>query len=1092
MRRTCFLLALTILLSACQREYEFEREPTPVQTLGHELFIIWKKDAERAAVLADEKAAMLEANYGPFVDAVDAIVPESEYAAVDLFLQRLLTLVDEGILPALSRKLKVLMEEAAQNQGLLSALVTPTGPDAREFIELKTVPNLLGYATAYPRLPEMLSLVARVGLRNDGLNEDGVLTFEEPSALTDMTRVLVKTLREADLSGSDSAAVMVRDLALEADSKYMADEDISPVYVVLYDERGLPLAAKYGDSLSYPFVDNDSDGLADINAEGEFIFQNGGAGKIVPFSLQSAVEEPTTRDATGRAVAPGGPVFQYVDIHSTGLGFLIREFRGLSNEDTLYDLLNAFQAILGPKVVHTDEIGAYSGYALNQPLMDISYAAVHAVDTPVLPDVMEGIGALLEHRPDQVAGLILAITNVVRTIREYPDAEMDDDQTMIYDLLPYLKEIVDDPELWRDLMDELRDPINRKTGEALGTLLLYSDNDTVPTPGGPYDACFQACAVQHELGTLPRYSCIRNCPNTEIFSQPMDYTASETARGRSLLQKFLHLIWDTAGVPYTMDIEQALYDGEPLPALPPLLSLPGSGEAFLASIAGNLNLADYVPDTLWNSDLGVLLEYWGIDSGNVAALLSTLSPLFGAELEVMAKPHQITRLFNQQNLRWETERVVLDVADPKGRDRFVLAHHLAYGLFVGEAAGVIDTMVPLAKAFSDNQKEHVLAGIFTVLHDHYAADAALYQDVDGDPSPMKAANLRSYEPALRDILLAGELFEALNDFAIAVHEVELITGKPIRDDLGELLRHTLKEDGFANHRGENFIVLNDTRTVSNPSRLHFLAHAIGEAGDRINEVPESRERLIESLGNIVDVAVGAEKDSAGRPRFIRTGSPVLATHLTSYLGQEARERIDRGELSTWLRGDVVEFLEDLWTSRLLTSFVDLGADVLADPQDKVLIDDFVNYLFGTEVGRTNLLLAVHQLLVNSVNIDVWLPVAQFLANALDPDRVWNTEPFAQKPILTLGAELLDGTLKNDPQNTGIFMIHRALNETPGMPSPISVIAEIIAAYFSPAPMSAKLETPQDYQAFLLELAKYVEDDVHGIERLYELVSLRRR
>jgi hypothetical protein len=30
-------------------------------------------------------------------------------------------------------------------------------------------------------------------------------------------------------------------------------------------------------------------------------------------------------------------------------------------------------------------------------------------------------------------------------------------------------------------------------------------------------------------------------------------------------------------------------------------------------------------------------------------------------------------------------------------------------------------------------------------------------------------------------------------------------------------------------------------------------------------------------------------------------------------------------------------------------------------------------------------LAVHQLLVNSVNIDVWLPVAQFLANALDPD-----------------------------------------------------------------------------------------------------------
>jgi hypothetical protein len=1080
------------MLVSCAREYEFERQPTEIHTLGHELFKIWRKDAERSPQNAAEKTAMLDQNYGPFVDAVDAVVPESELSAVDQFLQNLLRLVDDGTLPALSRKLRIILDEAAQDGELLDALVTPTGPDADTFVQPSTPPNLLGYATAYPRLPEILEVVARVGLNNDGLTPEGVLTFEEPSSVTDMTRVLVKTLRETKLENVEPLAVTVRDLALVENPEYMADEDIAPVYVVLFDSRGYPLVANTGSALSYPFVDQDGDGLADINEAGEFIFQNGQSGVIEPFSLQTSIEDPTTRDAYGRALAPTGPVFQYVDIHTTGLGFLVREFRGLSNEDTLYDMLNAFQAILGPKVVHTDEIGAYTGYAANQPLMDLSYAAVHTMDTPALPDVMDALGLMLEHRPDQVAGLVYALTDVVDTLGEFPNARMDDDQTMVYDLLPYLQQTVDDPALWADLMKELRDPINRKTGEALATLLRYRDNDTVPVPNGPYDACFQQCAAQHTTGTLARYTCIRACPNSEIFSEPMDYSAQESFRGRSLLQKFMHLIRDTAGVEYTMNIAEARYNGDPLIQLPPLLSLPGSGEAYLASIAGNLNLADYVPASLWSSDLGDLLSYLGVSSGNVASLLSTLSPLFGAELDVMAKPHQITRLFNQPDLRWETDTILLDIEDPVGRDHFVLSHHLAYGLFVGEAAGVIDTMVPLARAFSDHKKEHILTGIFSVIHDHYAGDASLYRTAFDQPSEMKAANLRSYEPALEQILNNGELFEALNDFAVAAHEVELITGKPVAENLRQFLAHTLKQDGFKNHRGEDYIVIDDTRTISNPSRMHFLIHAVGEASKRLDDVPESRERLRASIGNIVDVAIGAEKLSNGEARFIRPGSPALLQHVTAYMAQEARTRQARGDFSEWLTVEMIADVESLWTSRMLASTVDLGASVLENPQDKEIIDDFVNYLFGSHLGRTNLLLAVHQLLIQSVNSDVWLPVGQFLARAIDPDRTWNTTPYANVPIVTLGAQLLAGTLEYDPQNTGIFMFHRGLNRVPGADSPFGIIAEVIAAYFSPQPLAATLETPQDYRDFLIELGKYVEDDVHGIERLFEIVSLRNR
>ncbi|MEZ4460233.1 MAG: hypothetical protein R3E66_11010 [bacterium] len=58
--------------------------------------------------------------------------------------------------------------------------------------------------------------------------------------------------------------------------------------------------------------------------------------------------------------------------------------------------------------------------------------------------------------------------------------------------------------------------------------------------------------------------------------------------------------------------------------------------------------------------------------------------------------------------------------------------------------------------------------------------------------------------------------------------------------------------------------------------------------------------------------------------------------------------------------------------------------------------------------------------------------------------------------------------------------------------PFGVLIEIIAAYFSPTPLVSKLETPQDYQAFLNAFEEYMADDLHGIERLYDLVSKRRK
>ncbi len=1090
------LLAASVLASAltgtgCNKTYDFDRKDTPTLTLGHELFVIWKKDAERAAELAEPKAQMLDQNYGEFVNAVNVIAPESELRAIDEFLINLLKLVDEGVLPALTRKIRVVLQEASQDMALLAALVQPTGPDADSYVDPANKPNLLGYVTAYPRLPELLKLIADIGLKNDGYTVGGVRTFDESPAVTDLTRVLVRELRKATPTTDEPLAITFRDLAMVEDSKYVGDEDIAPLWVVLYDERGYPLPAKNGDQLAYPFVDANQDGLADINEAGEFIFSNGGSGELPPFSYTPDIDEPVVRDSIGRATLPNNQfAFEYVDLHATGLGFLVREFRGLSNKDTLYDLLSAFKAILGPKGVLTDENGAYEGYSTDQPLMELSYASISMMDTPAMPDVMEDMAELMERKPDAIAGLVFAMNQTMDILGEFPAAEMSDNQTVMYDLLPYLKELADDPALFADVMDSLRAPINRRTGEGLATLLRYSDNDTIPTPGGPYDACFLGCRDRFTIGTVNRFECIRACPNGEIFSQPIDYSAPETEKGRSLLQKFLHLIRDAKGMRYSMDITEASFNGSPLPNLPPMLVLPGAGEAFMASVAGNLDLAEYVPDELWTSDIGELLDYLGVSNGNIAALLSTLSPLFGAELSQRPTPDQITRLFNQKDMRWETDKIILDIADPVCRDGFVMSHHLAYGLFVGEASGVIDTIHPLAKAFSDHGREDLMGGIFEVLHDHYSSNAALYKTKSGSPSEMKGANMRSYEEALEKVLANGELFRALNDFAIALHDTEVATGRPIREDLRKLLQHSLKQDGFKNFKGDDYIVIEDTRTLANPSRMAFMLASLGDGQKRLDNVPDSRERLRGSIGNILDVAVGAEKISGGQATFIRTGSPALAAHLTRYAAARARERIASGDLSTWLNDEIIPDLADLWSSRALAAFVDLSDSTLENDADKALIDDFINYLLGSAEGRGNALLGVHQLMINSVNDEVWLPVGKFLASAIDPDRVWTTAPFPDAPVVTLGAMLLAGTLEYDPTNTGIFLIHRGLNRQANGDSPFSVLLDIIAAYFSPDPLSSTLETPQDYQAFLKSFDEYMGDELHGIERLYDLVSQR--
>ncbi len=1108
---TARLLALTVVfavLAGCQTEYDFERQEPELRTLGHELHAIWRKDAERAAENSEAKVAMLDDQYIPFVDAVDAMAPESELDAVNGFLQNMMTIVDEGFLPTLTRKIIVALREAAEDFSLLASLASPSGPAPEDFITPTAGPNFLGYATNFDQLPEVTSFASRAILENDGLTDEGRRTFDEPAAVSDLTRILVNEMRNLEpAKEGDSIALLVRDLLLVQDDRYSPEEATIPLWVAHYDDRGFPLAASDGNGPTFPFVDRDGDGLADIDGNGNFVLQDGTAVVVRPFASDVTLEEGVTRDSIGRATLPGGAyAFEYVDLHRTGLGFLIRQFHGLAIKDTLYDMLTAFQSVLGTKVVQSDDIGGYEGYDPDNPLMDLTYAAVNTLDFDGLGDLLEGFAELLDRHAGAIAALLWNVDNFIETVDRYPNAELGENSTMMADLTPHLNALASDPQLWADVMAALRDPVTEKTGEALATMIRHSNTDTVPAAGGPYDACFQQCQSNYSIGTLARYDCIRGCPNGELFSQATDFDAPESATTRSQLQQFMHLLRDTAGVPYEMNIEEASTNGNPLPELPPLIALPGAAEAMVASIAGNLDLADYVPDAVWNSDLGDLLNLLGIDSGNVAEMVATLSELFGTALDREPRPDQITRLFNQKNLRFETDSIVLDIAEPRCKDGYKMADHLAYGLYLAEASGTIDTVYPLAKAFSDHGREDIMTGIFVVLHDHYSSSEGLYQTAAGGASESRGANMRSFEPAMEEVFVANELFASLRQFAIAVERTEDSTGIPMEESMRRLVLRATDRNGFTAY-GEmpgTPILLPDNRQISQPSRLDQIFAALDAASDRLDDEPEARERLGDAVGNLTELMIGADKDTNGIPRFKTPGSTALSINMVEYLATEVRKKeAEPGGVNQWVANDLVPMLVDFWGSRLLTALVDLASNTLSNDADRATLDAYIGYQFNSREGVAQMLMGTYQLLVQSVNTTRFKPIANFLADVLDPDREWDIEPYQSAnadgdavttedlPIVSLVGHILARTLQLDPENDGIFLIHRALDASNG-DAPIDVILDVIARYLSPNPSAETFESPDDYGAFFNEMSDYMQDDVHGLERLYEVVDMRAR
>ncbi|MFP4597508.1 MAG: hypothetical protein ACLFVJ_04600 [Persicimonas sp.] len=1095
------------ICSGCINDYDFERADYERGTLGEELYGIWHKDAKRAAENAESKTEMLEQRQHDFVAAIDTIAPPETLEQVDYFLRDLMGLVDDGLVPALTRKLEIILAEAAGDRELVEALAIQNRPHPEDFLSPVNGKNFIGHLMGYDRLADVATRTSEVLLAADGVTRQGLTDTDESSALSDMLSSAETSLADTErIEPTDSLAFSMQKVLIAEDARFMPPEPTSPHYAVVYDKRGFPKVRKNSSGeLPAPFIDADEDGLADVNSRGEYLTTTGETREVPAFQTSPDPQALLSRDQYGRgSSADGDYVFEYIDVNQTGLHFVTRQLGELAAHGPLWDLVDAAPALLGPLVAKQDDRGAYRGYSADNPITDMGYAMLHMLDIDQLDEVLGSMAEFLDSSSSELAGVIFALDEAVELMDEHPDAQMADDQTIAYDLLPLLEKISADPELWRDFFWALRQPIARHTGEPMQQLLEYKDqNPSVPALDGPYDTCFKNCRDTYPIfdeydestqescvdryqpqQALERYECIRSCPDSEIFSQAMDFDAPESEENRSMFQRLFHLLRDTAGMPYALEITEP----SSLADMPPLVHLDGSAEAFLRSVGSTLDLADFVPDM---GGLQPLIDLIG-GSDSIASILSTLSPVFGVRLDRRATPDQITRLFNFDELSGELPVVgTISIDPPVCKDDYKMANHHADILYASEASGLIDTIAPLSCAFSRHDKEALLAEMFVVIHEHYSSRTDLYQTAQGNDSPMKGANMVSYEPALRDVLERGTLFDALYRLSVAADDLKGDNDADFTEQLRLLVHNaTRTDDGFEGRSGEQSVTRPDDREEYDLSRMHVMMDAAGEMADRVEDDPEAKQALEDMMSSMYTVMLDTEWPEGEDPRFVEEGTGALTARLTRHMADRAADEREQGRLSEWLTQEQVDNVESMWDSRMMPALVDLSEDLAANPENRELADDLFDHLIGAPDGRNQAAMAAYVLMVYTLQQDVWVPLSHFLSGVIDPDRDWGVEPMGKLPLASHVLQVLHDTVEQDPEGRGLDLFERGFSNRSDGTVPFATVGGVIADYFRVDPASDEPYTPEDYERVFGELASWVGDDVHGLEQLYDIVSTR--
>lgn len=654
----------------------------------------------------------------------------------------------------------------------------------------------------------------------------------------------------------------------------------APRWLVARDLRGFAKVSLDGGKVPAPFVDltgpgNKPDGQPDVDELGRFLTQ-GNVEIATPFADFDGATG-ASRDAAGRAMRGNGTTYEYIDVSSTFLASLSRDFVPMLEPDvsrkheTVMDLLGGFYVVAGAREPGDHTTRQYEGGGALKyrsfrndasPLLDLTHAMGQVFADPSFDDTLALLYRLAQDKPQVLARLIGVGLRIKEIADKHPEAKLPENSTLWDEMLDVLVEVAQKPNLVEEIV------------KSFGEDAMLN----LPVSGAAYLRFKDHLSYNRNDLNGPPINLTTN--KVELMKTPVDRSKPDTGENRSAFQKFLQGIHDANGLSVCTKpgaVAHVIYRGLPidfpstaasaacfvLGADTPPNPMPQCGIIRFENIARDIVDAAVgtVKLDIRDDCLRKLIEspLTGIVGGADAALeeisgikgLSTHPTVPGvSRLVFFDLPHDGMQ---GDTTNTKTRNFLKDIFDPvetlvcpaspftdkdgkklnlrtcstfkdtfRGRD--------ADSLFPLEQFGFLEASKPLASAFQRNDGNLLFVKLFDVMHTHWGSVGQSKEECD--PSAPKN-NARwcsqdggvSYEPLVAEAL-ESDLFPAMHD---AVRELQTmqIPHCDTRDAAGKCTKVT-NVDGVK-------VLANAIKVLVDPERNRGLERRIGGTSVKRND-----------------------------------------------------------------------------------------------------------------------------------------------------------------------------------------------------------------------------------------------------------------
>jgi hypothetical protein len=476
-------------------------------------------------------------------------------------LGRMGDLYNDGTLPHATGSLARVIDEFKKSKEAQAAWSRLSGREGYRPIDtaLGTVrpviayPNLRDFSNASLRLLSADSTPYETNPQRDGDGNRIPVAGPGNSALNKMLEVAHEELLASKAEKLPPPLVLKTDAAtgrvivsrprdnLELmQAVLMQEDDIfkngSPRFIVKRDNRGY--ARIQGGALPAPFVDEDKDGLPDLDGVGRFKTANGSVAPS-PFSFPGAPD--ASRDEFDRATAGTNLLYEYIDTSRTFAAQMMKDMKVLVNSDpeqkheTMMDMVGGLQILMGPRETrsksYANKTVQYDGVRPSEsPMLDLVYAIGAILGDKTADQTLAMARELFTTKSKDMARVTGALNTAFDIAQKHPEAVIPRKSTFWDETLDATAALVKEPGLLEDVLRALATPEAQELGNVFSKFAKFKDEIS-------YDS--------NEING-PAYNVTTK--STSELNTPVDRGQPMTGTNRSALQRFLGLISDTQGV----------------------------------------------------------------------------------------------------------------------------------------------------------------------------------------------------------------------------------------------------------------------------------------------------------------------------------------------------------------------------------------------------------------------------------------------------------------------------------------------------------------------------------------------------------------